>query len=107
MARPLMERSEKGRLIATAKLLQGRFDKYLADPCLPHLLAVMASMSPSDVEQDDSTQLAAKAEVEETPMSLWCCAFNNLGVMEKTLRTQHGRITVGSVSIGNRLRSCM
>ncbi|KAG8219045.1 hypothetical protein J3R82DRAFT_4801 [Butyriboletus roseoflavus] len=107
MAQPLTERSEKGRLIATAKALQERFDRYLADPCLPHLLAATASMSPTRVEQDDNTKLGGKAEAEETPMAPWACAFNNLGVIEKRLRTQHGRITVGSICIGNRLRSCM
>lgn len=98
-----MERSEKGRLILTAKMLQERFDRYVADPCLPHLVAAMQSMFPAGVEQDGNTQ----AETEEAPTSPWMCAFNNLGPVEKRLRTEHGRITVGSMCIGNRLRSCM
>ncbi|KAI9568532.1 hypothetical protein HD554DRAFT_742418 [Boletus coccyginus] len=88
MARVLMERSEKGRLIMTAKILQERFDRCLADPCLPHLLAAMQSMPLIGV----------------APTS-WSCAFNNLGIMEKRLRTQHGRITVGSTCIGIRSRN--
>ncbi|KAH0826807.1 hypothetical protein J3R83DRAFT_5231 [Lanmaoa asiatica] len=93
MAQSLAERSEKGRLIITTKVLQERFDKYLADPCLPHLLAVRASTSPTGVEHDSNTELAGQAGAEEIPISPWCCAFNNLGVVEKRLQTQHGRIS--------------
>jgi hypothetical protein len=103
MARPLMERSEKGRLIMTAKMLQERFDRYVGNPCLPHLVVAMDSTSPARVEQDGNTQ----EEAEEAPMFPWTCAFNNLGTVEKRLRTQHGRITVGSICIGNRLRNYM
>ena len=106
MARVLMEPSEKGRLIMTAKILQERFDKYLADPCLPHLVAALQSIPPTGVEQDSNTKLAGQAEAEEAPTS-WFCAFNNLGTVEKRLRMQHGRITVGSICIGNRLRNFM
>ncbi|KAI9568533.1 hypothetical protein HD554DRAFT_2098837 [Boletus coccyginus] len=103
MAQVLMERNEKGRLIMTAKILQERFDRYLADPCLPHLLAAMQNMP---LKEDSNTKLADQAEAEEAPTS-WFCALNNLGTVEKRLRTQHGRITVGSICIGVRLRNFM
>ena len=104
-----MEPSEKGRLTMTAKLLQERFNRYTADPCLPQLLAVMESMSPSGVDQVDRAagEPAEQTEAAQAPMAPWCCAFNNLGVVEKRLRTQHGDLTVESIRIGNRLRNCM
>ncbi|KAF8548798.1 hypothetical protein OG21DRAFT_1489069 [Imleria badia] len=106
LAPVLMERSEKGRLIMTAKMLQERFDRYLSDPCLSHLLAAMESMSAAGVDQDLHAKPAGHAEAEEVPIP-WCCAFNNLGAVEKRLRTDHGMITVGSMCIGNRLRNFM
>ena len=107
MTRPLMERSEKGRLIVTAKMLQERFDRYTTDPCLPHLVAAMVeSASPTGVEQSGDTEPVpvGQAESEEAPTASWTCAFNNLGSMEKRLRTQHGKITVESMCLGHRLR---
>lgn len=102
MAQVLMERSEKKRLIMTAKLLQERFDRYLADPCLPHLFAGLQSIvPPTGAGQDGNTEPAWKA-VEPTT---WNCAFNHLGAVEKRLRTQHGKISVQSMCLGVRLRN--
>ena len=100
-----MERSEKERLIMTAKMLQERFDRYLSDPCLPHLFAAMQGM-PAEVGHDRKTDSGEKTEAERALMP-WSCTFNNLGVVEKRLQTQHGRIHVGSMSLGLRLRHCM
>ena len=112
MAGPLMEPSERARLIATAKTLQERFDKYLAEPCLPELLAMMASMPPTaggaDPEDTPASQPATPhAEMNETPTAPWCCAFNNLGVLESRLRVPRGAIAVERFCIGNRLRNFM
>ena len=112
MAGPLMEPSERARLIVTAKTLQERFDKYLAEPCLPQLLAVMASMPPTaggaDPEDTPASQPATPhAEMNETPTAPWCCAFNNLGVLESRLRVPRGAIAVEHFCIGNRLRNFM
>ncbi|KAF8125751.1 hypothetical protein EV363DRAFT_1586228 [Boletus edulis] len=106
MGQVLTEPSEKGRLIMTAKLLQERFDRYLADPCLPHLFVAMNNKSSNGVESVSEVEHAVRAEAEEAPMSWWC-AYNNLGMMERRLRTQHGKITVENICIGNRLRNFM
>ena len=103
LAPVLIEPNEKGKLIMTAKMLQERFDKHLSDPCLPHLFAAMQGMSPADVDQDRNAEPAGHAEA---PMS-WCCAFNNLGGVEKRLRTHHGMITIENMCIGVRLRNFM
>ncbi|KAF8559445.1 hypothetical protein OG21DRAFT_1403148, partial [Imleria badia] len=104
LAPVLMERSEKGRLIMAAKMLQERYDRYLSDPSLPHLCAAMPGML-SGVDQDRIARLG-EAEAKEAPMP-WCCALYNLGVVEKRLQTQHGMLTVGSMCIGGRMRNCM
>ncbi|KAF8548796.1 hypothetical protein OG21DRAFT_1559743 [Imleria badia] len=105
LAPVLMERSEKGRLIMMAKMFQERFDRYLSDPCMPHLFTAM-SMLPTGVDQDRNAEPVRKEEAEEAPMPWWC-TLNNLGVVEKRLQTQHRRITVGSMCIGIRLRNSM
>ncbi|KAG6376883.1 hypothetical protein JVT61DRAFT_909 [Boletus reticuloceps] len=105
MGQVLTEPSEKGRLIMTAKLLQERFDRYLADPCLPHLFVAMNNKSSSGVENVGDVN-TVRAEAEEAPVSWWC-AYNNLGMVERRLRTQYGKITVENICIGNRLRNCM
>ena len=100
MAPVLKEHTEKARLIKTAKILQERFDRFLANPSLPHLVAALQEMSQRNVEQ------IAPAEGEEAPIQ-WSCAFNNLGAVEKRLKTHHGKITVENICLGNRLKNFM
>ncbi|KAG9315597.1 hypothetical protein JVU11DRAFT_3235 [Chiua virens] len=90
MARFLSEPTEKGRLIMTAKAVQERLDKYLANPCLPHLAAVTATMPPS------------KAEIARTQKNPWQCRVVNMGVLESRIKTNHGPITVEGIGFGTR-----
>ncbi|KAG9309210.1 hypothetical protein JVU11DRAFT_10924 [Chiua virens] len=90
MAKPLSESTEKGRLVMTAKEVQARLDKYLANPCLPQLSAVTATMPPSEVEI---------ARRQKNP---WQCRVVNLGVLERRMKTDYGAIAVESVSFGTR-----
>ncbi|KAG9309212.1 hypothetical protein JVU11DRAFT_10926 [Chiua virens] len=90
MAKSLSEPTEKGRLIMTAKEVQARLDKYLANPCLPQLSAVTATMPPSEVET---------ARRQKNP---WQCRVVNLGVLERRMKTDYGAIAVESVSFGTR-----
>ena len=91
-----MEPSEKGKLIILAKMFQDRFDNYLSNPCMPHLLAALGMVPEPE----------RKPETEQAPMPWWC-NLTNVDVVEKRLQTQHGRITVGSMCIGIRLRNSM
>ena len=101
-----MEPSEKGRLIMTAKMLQERFDRNLSNPCLPHLFTALLNILATREEHDRKADTGEKTETERAPTP-WLCTLNNLGVVEKRLETQHGRISVGSMSLGLRLRHCM
>ncbi|KAG9313342.1 hypothetical protein JVU11DRAFT_5647 [Chiua virens] len=95
MAGLLMERTEKERLIATARALQGLFDKYVAHPCFPQLASALSIMPPS---------MHDRAMMISNP---WRCAFVNVGVVESRLKTLHGEITIDSISFGNRQRTMM
>ena len=102
MVLPLAERSEKARLIATAKIVQQRFDTYLANPCLPQLLSVMASLPQSGVNQDNKVVDEQAKERDKPPASPWACGFNNVGVIENRLRTCHGALVVQQINLSVR-----
>ena len=103
MALPLKERSEKARLIATAKIIQQRFDTYLANPCFPQLVAVMASLQQRGAAQDNKViDEQAKARDKQPPASPWVCAFTNLGVIENRLQTHHDALVVQHMNLGVR-----
>lgn len=106
LAPVLMERSEKGRLIMTAKMLQERYDRHLSDPCLPHLFTVLLGMLPTEANQGPKAELGEKAEAEKAPTS-WHCTLNNIGIVEKRLKTQHGKLTIESMCIGLRFSNFM
>ncbi|KAF8545955.1 hypothetical protein OG21DRAFT_1588309 [Imleria badia] len=105
LAPVLTERSEKGRLIKTAKMLQECYDRYLSDPALPHLFTAMQGML-FGLDRDRIGEPGDEPETKAAPMPWWC-TFNNLGVVEKRLQTQHGRITVDSMCLGTRFKSIM
>ncbi|KAG9309213.1 hypothetical protein JVU11DRAFT_10927 [Chiua virens] len=88
MAQALIEPTEKGRLIKTAKAVQERYDKYLANPCLPQLLAVPASKE--------------RSETIQTVKNPWRCRMINLGVVEKRVKPDHGAITVEGIDFSTR-----
>lgn len=90
----------------TTRMLQEKIDRYLADPCLPQLLAVTEGTSDQE-DKAPAGEPVSQVNPDQAQMFPWCCAFNNLGVVEKRLRTQHGAITVKSIRIGNRLRNFM
>jgi len=100
MAQVLMEPNEKARLIMTAKILQERLDRYLVDPCLP--LAV-AAMDMANLNESESMGQQKLLE----PFKIWRAAFENLGVVENKVRTQHGKIMVENICLGVRLRKCI
>ncbi|KAF8443181.1 hypothetical protein L210DRAFT_3644046 [Boletus edulis BED1] len=103
MAQVLMERNEKARLIMTAKLLQECFDRYLVDPCLPLVFAAVGTTVVADLDGTESTGQQSLLE----PFTIWRAAFENLGVVENKVRTQHGKITAENICLGLRLRKLM
>ena len=96
LASVLTEPSEQGKLIMLAKMFQDRFDKYLSNPCMPHVFAALGMLP----------EPGRNPETEQAPMPWWC-TLTNVDVVEKRLQTQHGRITVESICIGVRLRNPM
>ncbi|KAG9313331.1 hypothetical protein JVU11DRAFT_5636 [Chiua virens] len=99
MDRPLMEHSEKGRLLMTAKKVQEQFDKVLAHPCLSDLMAVYVSR-PLQEEHE-------RANVKPR-LPPWHCGFQNLGVVENRLAMQYyGKLEVESICFGARVTTFM
>ena len=96
LASVLMVPSEKGKLIMLAKMFQDRFDEYLSNPCIPQLFPALGMLP----------EPGRNPETKQAPMPWWC-TFNNVDVVEKRLKTQHGRITVENICIGIRLRNTM